>query len=56
MVIAHRVTRQETGIAQRRELLLPVPFLDDVSAYEVPVVHGFLEGILVVPDDLLRFP
>lgn len=55
MIVAHRVTRQETGVAQRREPFLPVTRLDYVSTHEVPVIQGIAEGILVVTQDLLCF-
>lgn len=55
MVVTHRVTRQETSIAQRRELLLPVAGLDHVSVHQVPVIQGLLEGVFVVSQNLLRF-
>lgn len=55
MVVAHRVTRQETSIAQRRELFLPVAGLDHVSTHQVPVIQGLLDGVLVVTQNLLCF-
>lgn len=55
MVVAHRVARQKTSIAQRREFFLPVAGLDHVSAHQVPVIQGLLDGVLVVTQNLLCF-
>lgn len=55
MIVAHRVARQETGVAQRREPLLPVAFLRHVDVHDVPVIHRLAYGVLVVAQDLLRF-
>lgn len=55
MVVAHCVARQETSIAQRRKLLLPMAGFDYVSAHQVPVIQGFLEGVFIMTQNLLCF-
>lgn len=55
MVVAHCVARQETSIAQRRKLLLPMVSFDYVSAHQVPVIQSLLEGIFIMTQNLLCF-
>lgn len=55
MIVAHRVTRQETSVAQRRKFFLSETRLDYMSAHEVPVIQGVTNGILVMTQNLLCF-
>lgn len=55
MIVAHCVSRQETGIAQWREFFLFIARLNYVSTHEIPVVQGIADGILIVTQDLLWF-
>jgi len=55
MIIAHRISRQKTGVTQRREFFLSVARLDNMSTHEIPMVQSISNGIFIVTQDLLCF-